>query len=474
MSSLPLHPVVLCGGSGTRLWPLSRANFPKQYLCLEDSSSLLQHTLRRAKLAAAAARPLLVCNSDHRFILAEQLNTAGVEPQAIILEPVRRNTAPAIALAAMYFVEQMEDALMLVLPSDHFIGDDEQFKDAVALAADIGRSELLCTFGAKPSRPETGYGYIQPGQPIAEYSKGYRVKAFIEKPSLETAEALVSEGSYLWNTGMFLFKASLYLKELQLQRPDIYSTVLTAWSERSVKNELIRPNSEKFTACPSESIDYAVMQSSRDVAVIPAEFEWSDVGSWGSLWEADKKDSLGNVLRGDGFISDSRNCYIRAENRFVAAVGLENLVIVETRDSVLVIDKDRSQDVKAVIQNFSENRRKEHIDHTKIHRPWGSYETVDSGSRFQVKRIIVNPGQKLSLQMHHHRAEHWIVVTGTAKVLIDDEERLLTENQSVYIPLGKRHRLENPGRIPLHLIEVQSGSYLDEDDIVRLHDSYGR
>jgi mannose-1-phosphate guanylyltransferase / mannose-6-phosphate isomerase len=474
-----LHPIVLSGGGGTRLWPLSRTAYPKQLLPLASDATLLQATVQRADAlngpALHVAAPVLICNQDHRFMVREQLRAIGCTPAATLLEPEGRNTAPAIALAALQLIDAATlDALMLVLPADHVITQAESFAAAVATATQAALAGHLVTFGITPTAPETGYGYIQAGAPVQGVSGAFSVTRFLEKPDRATAEQLLAQGHYSWNSGMFMFTASRYLAELGQHRPDILAAAQQAWASRVQDLDFVRPGVDAFLACPSESIDYAVMQPTRNAAVVPAELGWSDVGSWDSLWQIAPKDAQHNTLHGDVFASDTRRSYLRAESRLLAVIGVDDLVVVETPDAVLVMHKDKAQDIKHAIAHFKQHGRKEQLEHRRVHRPWGWYEGIDAGERFQVKRIMVKPGEKLSLQMHHHRAEHWVVVSGTAKVTIDGQETLLAEDQSTYIPLGHTHRLENPGKLPLHLIEVQSGSYLGEDDIVRFEDTYGR
>jgi len=467
-------PVILCGGSGTRLWPLSRASHPKQLLALTGKKTMLQETLLRAKAVPGAEAPLLVCNTEHRFLVRAQCKEIGVQPGGIWLEPVGRNTVPAIALAALEVANTNADAVMLVLPADHVVDDIAGFVAATESAIDAARAGHLVTFGIRPTGPETGYGYICAGEAIPGLANTLRVEKFVEKPDAAAAERYLRTGNHVWNSGMFVFTAKMYLDELQAHRPDILAAVRAAWWEEQPEDFGFNRPGDAFAQCPAESIDYAIMQPTKRAAVVPASFGWSDVGSWSSLWAIASKDAEGNSARGDAILLRTRNSYVRAESRMVSVVGLEDVVVVETAEAVLVAHKDQVQDVKQVVDQLQGSGRSEHADHLRVHRPWGWYEGVDQGERFQVKRIMVQPGEKLSLQMHHHRAEHWIVVSGTAKVTIGDREMLLSENQSTYIPLGETHRLENPGVTPLHLIEVQSGSYLGEDDIVRFEDKYAR
>jgi mannose-1-phosphate guanylyltransferase/mannose-6-phosphate isomerase len=467
-----LIPVLLSGGVGSRLWPVSRESYPKQFLPMTGADSLLVQTLNRFSGLANVAAPILVCNEDHRFIIAEQLRTAGVKASATLLEPEGRNTAPAVALAALHALTIDPKAVLLVLPADHVIQQPEAFAQAVVLGMPAAEAGSLVTFGIVPSAPETGYGYIRCGEKQADCT--YALREFVEKPDLATAQGYVASGDYYWNSGMFLLRADVYLAELETFAPAILSAVRAALANAKSDLDFTRLDAEAFKACPSDSIDYAVMERTTRGAVVPLSCGWSDVGSWSSIWDVEAKDGQGNATSGDVLLHGADDTYVRAESRLVAAVGVDNLVIVETSDAVLVADKSRVQDVKHIVTALKKQSRAEAILHKRVYRPWGSYESLVSAGRFQVKRIVVNPGQQLSLQMHHHRAEHWIVVSGTAKVTCGDNEFMLSEDQSTYIPLGNRHRLSNPGVIPLEIIEVQTGSYLGEDDIVRFQDVYGR
>ena len=463
-----LLPVILSGGSGTRLWPLSREAYPKQFLPLAGELTMLQATWQRVAPIAGRA-PLVVANEEHRFVAAEQLQQVDARPQAILLEPVGRNTAPAIAVAALEATRDGEDAVLLVLPSDHVVRDEPAFQDAVAQALPVACAGKLVTFGIVPGGPETGYGYIK-----ATAASGVRaVERFVEKPDLATAQAYVASGEYFWNSGMFLFKASRYLAELQELNPAILEGARRAWEQARRDMDFVRLDKDAFAAVPSDSIDYAVMEKTGDAALVPLDAGWNDVGSWTALREVSPQDADGNAHHGDVIAVDCRNTYAYGE-RLIALVGLDDVIVVETPDAVLVGNGQRMQEVKEVVARIKREKRSEATWHRKVYRPWGAYDSIDSGERFQVKRITVKPGATLSLQMHHHRAEHWIVVSGTAEVTRGDEIILLTENQSTYIPLGVTHRLKNPGKLPLELIEVQSGSYLGEDDIVRFEDTYGR
>ncbi|HEY6643525.1 mannose-1-phosphate guanylyltransferase/mannose-6-phosphate isomerase [Povalibacter sp.] len=473
-----LIPVILSGGSGTRLWPLSRELYPKQLLPLVAKGTMLQETLARVSAAESVGEPIVVCNESHRFLVAEQLREIGANPQSILLEPVGRNTAPALAIAAMAAVtgdsgntRANDEALLLVLPADHVIKDVAAFRAAIEIGRQAAEQGKLVTFGVVPDKPETGYGYIKraagegPTYPIAE---------FVEKPDIATATRYVESKEYYWNSGMFLFRATVILDELRALAPDIYQACAQAFTAAKRDLDFTRLPAKEFGACRSDSIDYAVMEKTQHGVVVPLDAGWSDVGSWSALHEAVPADANRNVCLGDVLVEDTTGCYLQSTSRLVAAVGLKDHVVVETKDAVLVAHKDRVQDVKQLVAQLKKQGRYETLMHREVFRPWGSYDSIDAGERFQVKRLIVKPGAEMSLQMHHHRAEHWIVVAGTARITRDDETFLLEENQSTYIPLGAKHRIANPGKIPLHIIEVQSGTYLGEDDIVRFEDKYGR
>ena len=469
MSEVQIVPVILSGGSGSRLWPLSRSQHPKQFIALaEPGVSLLQATARRAAGLQASA-PMIICNQEHRFMVAEQMREIGVECAAILLEPVGRNTAPAIAMAALEALAGGDDPLLLVLPADHVITDGDAFAKAVRVAATPAQDGKLLTFGVVPRYAETGYGYIR-----AAAQGASPVDAFVEKPDLATAESYLASGKYYWNSGMFLFRASRYLGVLEAHAPEILRACRNAHDKMTRDLDFQRMDVDSFSAAPAQSIDYAVMEKTDAAFVVPLDAGWSDVGAWDSLWGIAKQDERGNATRGDVLLRDAANCYVHAESRLVTALGVSDLVIVETADAVLVVPRSRTQDVKDLVEQLKAQGRPEPEIHRRVYRPWGFYENVDVGERFQAKRITVYPGRSLSLQMHHHRAEHWVVVSGTARITRGEEQFLLSENESTYIPIATKHRLENPGTIELEIIEVQSGSYLGEDDIVRFEDNYGR
>ncbi len=466
-----LTPVLLSGGVGSRLWPVSREAHPKQFLPLAGELSMLQETLQRTS-GLEESDPLVVCNEEHRFMVAEQLRQVDLRASALILEPEGRNTAPAVALAALRAVESDPEALLLVLPADHVIRDVDAFVTAVGRAVPLAQQGKLMTFGVVPSSPETGYGYIKCGASLADDL--YELEQFVEKPDASTAEAYLESGNYLWNSGMFLLRARTYLDELEAFQPDILKACTDAMAGAEVDMDFVRPEPQAFARCPSDSIDYAVMEKTDRGGVVSLDCGWSDVGAWSALWDVAERDQGGNAVKGDVIVDNCRNSYFRSESRLLAATGVDNLVVVETADAVLVADRDRVQDVKNIVNRLKADGRQEISLHRRVYRPWGSYESLIVSERFQVKRIVVNPGQQLSLQKHYHRAEHWIVVHGTAEVTCEDRVFMLAEDESTYIPQGHTHRLANPGRIPLELIEVQSGAYLGEDDIVRFDDKYGR
>lgn len=488
-----VQPVILCGGAGTRLWPLSREQYPKQLLAFQGERTLLQDTVNRLAglpdQMLEVADPIVVCNEEHRFLVAEQLRHIDQQASTILLEPVGRNTAPALTVAALASVEKNQDVILLVMPADHVINLPEKFHQAVKVAADLAERGNLVTFGIVPTSAETGYGYLCIGEPLVPVNQralspalspqSYFLSAFVEKPDEVTACGYLASKEYLWNSGMFVLRSSVWLEHITQLRPDIEQACGKAFRQATQDLDFCRLDREAFSACPSDSIDYAVMekicgQDTSLVAVVPLEAGWSDLGAWTALWEVSNRDEDGNSKRGDVLTHDCCNSLFRSEHRLVAGVGLENLLVVETADAVLVAHRDHAQDVKQVVAQLKTQQRPERLVHRQVFRPWGSYEGVVAAERFQVKRIVVKPGAELSLQMHHHRAEHWIVVKGTAKVTCGDEVFLLSENQSTYIPIGEKHRLENPGNLPLEIIEVQSGSYLGEDDIVRFEDRYGR
>ncbi len=469
MSDSRLIPVILSGGTGSRLWPLSRAQYPKQFIALgHDTLSMLQVTAWRLRACGAEA-PIVVCNHEHRFFLAEQLRGIEQTAAAIILEPVGRNTAPAITVAALEATRRGDDPLLLVSPADHVIDGEAAFADALRTALAAARDNNLVTFGVKPTRPETGFGYIK-----ASAGGASPVDSFVEKPDVAAAEQYLASGDYYWNSGMFVFRAGADLREIERFAPDILSACRDAHAASTRDLDFLRLDETAFTACPSDSIDYAVMEKTDRAYVVPLDVQWSDVGAWDALWSIVDKDDRGNVVRGDVVMHDSDNCYVHAQHRLVAAAGVSDHIIVETADAVLVAPRSRAQDVKRLVDQLKTQAREEAVNHRRVYRPWGHYESIDIGERFQAKRITVKPQCSLSLQLHHHRAEHWIVVSGTARITRGTEQFLLSENESTYIPIATRHRLENPGTIPLKIIEVQSGSYLGADDIVRFEDAYGR
>jgi mannose-1-phosphate guanylyltransferase/mannose-6-phosphate isomerase len=477
VASTPLIPVILCGGTGTRLWPLSRASYPKQYWPLsgEGDATLMQQTQQRLDGLDGLEAPLLICNEDHRFIVAEQMRQIGIEPSAILLEPMGRNTAPAVTVAALQATAEGQDPLLLVLAADHLIRDSKQFRHAVDAGRAAAEAGRLVTFGIVPTAPETGYGYIEAAEPFSHESlRDVPIARFVEKPNRATAEQFLATGRFTWNSGMFLFRASAMLAELERLAPEVVSCCRAALEQDAADLDFLRLEREAFAKCPNVAIDVAVMEKTELGSVLPLDAGWSDVGSWSALWETADRDSNGNVLQGRVINKGSRNCYLRSEHRLVVGLGVENLVVVETDDAVLIADRAKAQEIKSVVKQLEADGSPEGKAHRKIYRPWGAYTGVTEGNRWQVKRISVNPGASLSLQMHHHRAEHWVVVKGTALVERDGEQQLVGENQSTYIPLGCKHRLSNPGRIPVELIEVQSGEYLGEDDIVRFEDRYGR
>lgn len=492
-------PVILAGGSGSRLWPLSRELYPKQFLNIAGEQSMFQQTLQRLQgldeylTDSNCDAPLIICNEEHRFIAAEQARAANIQHSGILLEPVGRNTAPAIALAALqaitkssHHTQSASDPILLVLAADHHIAKTSEFQQTVSRGVDYAKQGKLVTFGITPSAPETGYGYIKQGKPLSSPRQvdtntikqsvdlAYAIECFVEKPDRATAEQYIGSGQYLWNSGMFMFKASRYLEELAEHHPEILAACKLALTKQNTDLDFIRIDAEAFKSSPSDSIDYAVMEKTSHAAVIPMDVGWNDIGSWSAIWDVSEKDEHNNVIEGDVLTVDSQHNYIHAENKLVATVGVDNLIIVETKDAILVANKDKVQGVKSIVSQLNQAGRTEHLHHREVFRPWGKYDVIDLGKRDKVKRITVKPGHKLSLQMHHHRAEHWVVVAGTAKVTNDEKTYLVEEDQSTYIPLGHIHSLENPGDLPLEMIEVQTGSYLSEGDIIRYQDSYGR
>lgn len=464
-------PIIMAGGSGTRLWPMSRKMYPKQYLPLRGEMSMLQETVQRLN-GLSAHKPLLICNEEHRFLAAEQLRQLDMEDVTILLEPEGRNTAPAIALAALQATQNADDPVLLILAADHVITDVPAFHRSIARAQALAEDEWLTAFGIVPSSAQTGYGYIQRGKALG--NSGFAVNQFVEKPDAQTAGQYLASGEYYWNSGMFMFKAGAYLREVERFQPEMLAACTAAIKNTAKDMDFVRVDRKAFLACPSDSIDYAVMEKTSRAAMVSLDAGWCDVGSWSALWEISEGDENNNVLKGDVLVSDTRNTLVTADSRLVATLGVDDLVVVETKDAVLVAHRDKAQDVKELVAMLGTSGRGEHVAHREVFRPWGSYDSIDLGLRYQVKRITVKPGARLSVQMHHHRAEHWVVVSGTARVTNGQESFLVTENQSTYIPVGQTHSLENPGTIPLELIEVQSGSYLGEDDIVRLSDNYGR
>lgn len=496
-----IQPVILSGGAGTRLWPLSREQYPKQLLAFQGENTLLQQTVQRldglSALVGQVAEPMIVCNEQHRFLVAEQLRAIGHEPAAILLEPEGRNTAPALTVAALSALNKGDDPVLLVMPADHVIADIAAYHSAVKTAATLADGGALVTFGIVPTAPETGFGYIRKGDSIATQStaqsttvgpQSYLLDAFVEKPDTQTAQAYVESGEYLWNSGMFVMRASVWVEQLAHFQPKMVDACRQSLEQATEDLDFCRLDVEAFKACPSDSIDYAVMEKLGGVtegddkqpvgavvaAIVPLDAGWSDLGAWSAIWEVGESCADGNVSKGDVLSHNCRNSLFHSEQRLVAGVGLDDILVVETADAVMVAHKDHAQDVKKIVEKLKADGRSERLVHRQVYRPWGSYEGVDAGERFQVKRIVVKPGAALSLQMHHHRAEHWVVVKGTAKVTCGEKEFLLSENQSTYIPIGEKHRLENPGAVPLEIIEVQSGGYLGEDDIVRFEDRYGR
>jgi mannose-1-phosphate guanylyltransferase/mannose-6-phosphate isomerase len=480
MKAIQVQPVIMAGGSGTRLWPLSRAGFPKQFLVLSGNTSLFQQAAARAgslgSEAIAVRPPLVVGNEEHRFMVLDQMREVRIEPSAVLLEPTGRNTAPAVTLAALQALEGGQDPVLVVLSSDQTVTDETAFTAALQQAAQTAAEGAIVILGIAPDRPETGYGYIR--AETAADKGALRVAQFVEKPDFATAERYLADGRYFWNAGMFVLKASVWMAALERFRPDIAAACRTAFAARSTDERFVRPGKAEFAAVPSESVDYAVMEkcpgTDLDIRMVRLAAGWNDLGAWEAVWQVLPKDSAGNASVGDAIVTDSRNTLVHATSRLVSAVGLDDVIVVETADAVLVASREKSQDVKKIVAQLGAEQRGEHALHRKVHRPWGWYDSIDNGPRHQVKRIMVKPGASLSLQMHHHRAEHWIVVTGTAEVTVGDKVVVISENQSTYIPLGEKHRLRNPGKVPLEIIEVQSGSYLGEDDIVRFEDTYGR
>ncbi|WP_241647138.1 mannose-1-phosphate guanylyltransferase/mannose-6-phosphate isomerase [Rosenbergiella metrosideri] len=467
-------PVIMAGGTGSRLWPLSREHYPKQFLSLDNSFSMLQNTIQRLD-GVDTLNPLVICNQEHRFLVAEQLRKIDKLTNNILLEPVGRNTAPAVALAALKSLSKDNDPIILVLAADHVIDDTPEFHSIINKAIEYAKNDKLVTFGIVPKTPETGYGYIKRGQDFkVDTSESFYVDSFVEKPDIITAQSYIESGEYYWNSGMFMFKASKYIAELNKYRPDILSICEDSINSSTSISEFINIPHDIFKNCPDESIDYAVMEKTKDAVVISLDAGWNDVGSWSALWDVSSKDNDGNTITGDVWAKNSYNCYINSDNKFVATIGINNLVVVNTKDAVLVMNKDESQDVKKIVEYLKSSKRREHIHHCQIYRPWGHSDNIDQTPRFNINKVTVKPGGAFSLQLHHHRVEHWVILSGTAKVSIDEKEFLLTENQSTFIPIGVKHSLTNPGKIPLEILEIQSGSYLASDDIIRIKDQYGR
>ena len=477
MKNNPIIPVILCGGSGTRLWPLSRKSFPKQYLSINSlkKKSLLQQTRERINGLSNSTDPILICNEEHRFIVAEQMREIDTKPYSILLEPFGKNTAPAITLAAIKALEKHKDPILLVLSSDHEIKDQNKFLQVIEFGLNYANKDKLVTFGIIPTSPETGYGYIKAESPFIKGKiLGKNIAEFTEKPDFKTAKMLLKDKRFTWNSGIFMFKAKAILNEIKRFSPETFSSCKDSIDKSEVDLEFQRLNKQSFSKCPNISIDIAVMEKTTKGIVLPLDVGWSDIGSWQAVWEISNKDTNHNHTKGKVFIEDTENCYVRSENRLIVGIGLKDLIVVETNDAILISDKEHSQKVKDIVKKLKEKNIPQGQNHSKVFRPWGHYISIVEENRWQLKLIQVKPGEKLSLQMHHHRSEHWIVVSGTAKVELDDKTSVLAENQSIYIPLGSKHRLTNPGKIPLTLIEVQSGSYVGEDDIVRFDDKYGR
>ena len=467
-------PIIMAGGTGSRLWPMSREHYPKQFLSVTGSDSMIQNTIKRLD-GLDVSDPMIICNKEHRFLVAEQLRQIDKLTNNIVLEPIGRNTAPAIALASLKALSNGDDPILLILAADHVIEDISQFHIAIEHALQHATNNKLVTFGIVPQSPETGYGYIQRGEQVdSADSLIFKVGGFVEKPDIDTANEYLNSGEYFWNSGMFMFKASKYISELEKFRPDILSACKDSFDASTTSDNFLNISQDIFANCPDESVDYAVMEKTQDAIVVGLDAGWNDVGSWAALWDVSKKDDNSNALSGDSWTYNSHNCYINSDDKLVAAIGVNNLVIVNTKDAVLVMNKDDSQDVKKAVEFLKKNNRKEYIHHRQIYRPWGHSDSVDQTSRFNVNRITVKPGGAFSTQIHHHRVEHWVVLSGTAKILLDDKEFLLTENQSTFIPIGIKHSLINPGKIPLEILEIQSGSYLGADDIIRIQDQYGR